>query len=284
MSVSGRVLRVISRTYGRGVACIGSRSLSLVSSSSSSSLGSSLLLRSARPSAAASAAAPRFGGWARSQRRALFIQTGDTPNPNGMKFFPDRTVLEEEHGSSADYRTRGDAAASPLAKALFRVPNVDGVFLGPDFVTITKPDAVDWDELKLDVFAAITEFFSLDLPVVDADFEATNDTAIHEDDSDVVQMVKELLEQRVRPAVQEDGGDIFFHGFDEATGTVQLRLAGSCAGCPSSSETLKHGVENMLMHYIPEVTSVEQIDAPESATPEEEADYSRKLKFAPTDN
>lgn len=228
----------------------------------------------------------RCGAIVRQQRRSLFIQTAETPNPNGLKFFPDRTVLEAENGTSADYRNLGQAAASPLAKALFRVPHVDGVFLGSDFITITKPDASEWDDMKLDVFAAITEFFATGQPVVDADYEATSDTAINADDSEVVQMVKELLEQRVRPAVQEDGGDIFFHGFDEQTGIVQLKLAGSCAGCPSSSETLKHGVENMLMHYIPEVTAVEQMDEglADGADAQEEADFSRKLKFSPTDS
>ena len=163
----------------------------------------------------------------------------------------------------AQYFQKADADhhKSPLAKRLFRIDGVTGVFLGKDFITVTKSKGMVWQSLKPDVFSTIMDFYAEGLEAVRAGADVgASDTTIHDDDDEVVAMVKELLETRIRPAVQEDGGDIFYVRFDEDTGIVWLRLAGSCSGCPSSSVTLKNGVENMLMHYIPEVTGVQAVE------------------------
>ncbi|GIL70652.1 hypothetical protein Vretifemale_1381 [Volvox reticuliferus] len=150
---------------------------------------------------------------------------------------------------------------SPLAKKLFSVDGITSVFFGSDFVTVTKRDDYTWPVLKPDIFAAIMDFYSSGEPLVsDAAALASSDTAIHPDDTEVVAMIKELLETRIRPAVQEDGGDIVYKGFEEDTGMVMVKLVGACSTCPSSTVTLKNGIENMLMHYIPEVKGV--IEAP----------------------
>lgn len=138
-------------------------------------------------------------------------------------------------------------------------------FFGHDFISVTKSEEVSWEQIKPHVFGTIMDFFAEGGPAITEVSDQPHDTMILDDDDEVVAMIKELLETRIRPAVQEDGGDIYFHGFDEATGVVSLQLAGSCAGCPSSSVTLKSGVENMLMHYIPEVQSVQQIEDSEIA-------------------
>lgn len=141
------------------------------------------------------------------------------------------------------------------------------VFFGSDFITVTKSDEISWDLLKPQVFAAIMDFYASGQPLIlDSATAASMDTAIQEDDSEIVAMIKELLETRIRPAVQDDGGDIEYVGFDPETGVVKLRMQGACSGCPSSSVTLKSGIENMLMHYVPEVKSVEQeLDEDEDA-------------------
>lgn len=197
------------------------------------------------------------------QQRGMFIQTQPTPNPASLKFLPGSPVLP---GDTAEYSSARAALGSPLAIALFRIDGVARVFLGADFITVTKKDEASWDVLKPEVFAAVMDFYSSGKPVIDA-AAAEASSSSGEQDSEVVEMIKELLETRIRPAVQEDGGDIDFHNFDEETGVVTLRMRGACSGCPSSSVTLKSGVESMLMHYIPEVTSVEQLmedeDAPE---------------------
>eukprot|EP00938_MAST-03A_sp_MAST-3A-sp1_P006241 g6241.t1 len=199
----------------------------------------------------------RFGGF-----RNLFIQTSSTPNPNGLKFQPaGKEVLPEEYGSSMDFRNLAQAQVSPLARRLFATPGVEGVFFGHDFITVTKDEDTAWEILKLDVFSVVMDFYAEGIPVISPEAERTADNlAILDDDSEVVAMIKELLETRIRPAVQEDGGDILFKGFDEDSGLVSLQMAGSCAGCPSSTVTLRHGVENMLMHYIPEVKGVFQVE------------------------
>lgn len=161
------------------------------------------------------------------------------------------------------------AQVSPLARALFRIPQVSRVFLGPDWVNVTIKESDEahekWTVVKHDVFAAITDFYASNAPVVLEGVELEeehSDTRILEDDSEAVKMIKELLETRIRPAVQEDGGDIVFKEFDEGSGIVRLQMQGACAGCPSSAVTLKQGIENMLMHYVPEVESVEEwVDA-----------------------
>ncbi|XP_010544182.1 PREDICTED: nifU-like protein 4, mitochondrial [Tarenaya hassleriana] len=190
------------------------------------------------------------------QRRTMFIQTQSTPNPSSLMFHPGKPVMEV---GSADFPNARSAMGSPLAKTIFAIDGVVRVFYGSDFVTVTKSDDVPWDVLKPEIFAAIMDFYSSGQPLfLDAEVAAAKDTAIHEDDSETVAMIKELLETRIRPAVQDDGGDIEYCGFDPETGIVKLRMQGACSGCPSSSVTLKSGIENMLMHYVSEVKGVEQ--------------------------
>ncbi|KAA3454250.1 nifU-like protein 4, mitochondrial [Gossypium australe] len=160
---------------------------------------------------------------------------------------------------SADFPNARSAMNSPLAKALYGIDGITRVFFGSDFITVTKSDDASWDLLKPEIFAAIMDFYSSGQPLfLDSKTASSMDTAIHEDDSETVAMIKELLETRIRPAVQDDGGDIEYRGFDPDTGVVKLKMQGACSGCPSSSVTLKSGIENMLMHYVPEVKGVEQ--------------------------
>lgn len=189
--------------------------------------------------------------------RTMFIQTQETPNPQSLKFLPGCTVLEG--GGTYDIPSIGNAQGSPLAKLLFRIEGVKGVFLGQDFITITKHDdeGYEWKIMKPEIFATIMDFFSSGLPILNADIETLGATEIYDDDDDTVAMIKELLDTRIRPTVQEDGGDIVYMGFDD--GVVKLKMQGSCTSCPSSIVTLKNGVQNMLQFYIPEVVSVEQI-------------------------
>ncbi|KAF7147183.1 hypothetical protein RHSIM_Rhsim03G0100800 [Rhododendron simsii] len=202
----------------------------------------------------------------RGQRRTMFIQTQSTPNPSSLMFYPGKQVMEV---GSADFPNARSAMNSPLAKALYGIDGITRVFFGSDFITVTKSDDVSWDIMKPEIFAAIMDFYTSGKPLfLDSNTAASMDTAIHEDDSETVAMIKELLETRIRPAVQDDGGDIEYRGFDPDTGIVKLRMQGACSGCPSSSVTLKSGIENMLMHYVPEVKSVEQEldDEDEAAT------------------
>ncbi|XP_042441897.1 nifU-like protein 4, mitochondrial [Zingiber officinale] len=193
-----------------------------------------------------------FGG----QRRSMFIQTESTPNPLSLMFYPGKPVMEI---GSSDFPTIRAAMISPLAKSLFGIDGVTRVFFASDFVTVTKSEKASWDFLKPEIFAAIMDFYSSGKPLfLDSNVVASMDTAILEDDSEIVAMIKELLETRIRPAVQDDGGDIEYCGFDSDTGIVKLKMQGACSGCPSSSVTLKSGIENMLMHYVPEVKGVEQ--------------------------
>ncbi|KAF3434487.1 hypothetical protein FNV43_RR25590 [Rhamnella rubrinervis] len=190
------------------------------------------------------------------QKRTMFIQTQSTPNPLSLMFYPGKPVMEV---GSADFPNTRTAMNSPLGKALFAIDGVTRVFFGSDFVTVTKTEDASWEFLKPEIFAAMMDFYSSGQPLfLDSETAVAKDTAIHEDDSETVAMIKELLETRIRPAVQDDGGDIEYRGFDQETGIVKLRMQGACSGCPSSSVTLKSGIENMLMHYVPEVKSVEQ--------------------------
>ncbi|CAM6085108.1 unnamed protein product [Calypogeia fissa] len=190
------------------------------------------------------------------QRRTMFIQTQSTPNPSSLMFFPGKPVMEV---GSSDFPNSRVAMGSPLAKSLFRIDGVIRVFFGADFVTVTKNEDDSWDVLKPEIFAAIMDFYTSKEPLFyDSQVKAASDTAINEDDDETVAMIKELLETRIRPAVQDDGGDIEFHGYDEETGIVKLKMQGACRGCPSSAVTLKTGIENMLMHYIPEIKAVEE--------------------------
>ncbi|CAF4930221.1 unnamed protein product [Pieris macdunnoughi] len=188
--------------------------------------------------------------------RTMFIQTQETPNPNSLKFLPGTQVLEP--GQTIDFPNIGAAQCSPLAKMIFRIEGVKAVFFGSDFITVTKQDDdVEWKLLKPDIFATIMDFFASGLPVV-TDAKPSGDTQINEDDDEIVQMIKELLDTRIRPTVQEDGGDVLFVDFKD--GILRLKMQGSCSSCPSSIVTLKNGVQNMMQFYIPEVLSVEQID------------------------
>ncbi|XP_045436811.1 NFU1 iron-sulfur cluster scaffold homolog, mitochondrial isoform X1 [Pipistrellus kuhlii] len=185
--------------------------------------------------------------------RHMFIQTQDTPNPNSLKFIPGKPVLETR---TMDFPTPATAFRSPLARQLFRIEGVKSVFLGPDFITVTKEsEELDWNLLKPDIYATIMDFFASGLPLVTE--ETSSGEAVSEEDDEVVAMIKELLDTRIRPTVQEDGGDVIYKGFED--GIVQLKLQGSCTSCPSSIITLKNGIQNMLQFYIPEVEGVEQV-------------------------
>mmetsp|Transcript_13308 Transcript_13308/g.26527 ORF Transcript_13308/g.26527 Transcript_13308/m.26527 type:complete len:321 (+) Transcript_13308:252-1214(+) len=205
------------------------------------------------------------------QKRSMFIQTQNTPNPTSLMFIPGKPVMEG--GGSANFSNAREAMASPLAKKLFLIDGVEQVFFATDFVTVSKSDDVSWSVIKPEVFAAITEFYANNEPILyDADKDpSSSDMTINEDDDEVVAMIKELLETRIRPAVQEDGGDIVFCGFDEDCGVVTLKMMGACSGCPSSSITLKSGIENMLMHYIPEVKGVVEAEADDAEIEGEKA-------------
>lgn len=201
-----------------------------------------------------------FGGFEGS--RSMFIEVHATPNINSLKFHPGRSVLKE---GTFDFPNARASMKSPLAKALFRIDGVSAVFFGPDFVTVTKSsDDVPWGEMKPEIFSAMMDFFASGAPILDDGAQgAPSDTLINEDDSEVVALIKELLDTRIRPAVQDDGGDISFVEFDEDTGVVIVQLQGACSTCSSSKVTLKSGVENMLMHYVPEVTEVVAMDIEE---------------------
>jgi Fe-S cluster biogenesis protein NfuA len=184
----------------------------------------------------------------------MFIQTEQTPNPQTLKFLPGREVMTD---GTADFRDETAAARSPLAQRLFQVEGVEGVFLGSDFISVTKPEDKEWYLLKPAILGIIMEHFTAGRPVL---LEETGeaDSGPAEEDSEVVTQIKELLDTRVRPAVAQDGGDIIFRGFEE--GVVMLTMQGACQGCPSSTATLKMGIENMLRHYIPEVVEVRAVD------------------------
>ena len=198
--------------------------------------------------------------------RSIFIQTADTPNPESVKFVPTGVPVLPSADVNGYYVTKSDAASdilrSPLAKQLFDVPGVKAVYLGSDFVTVTKFAEHKWKLLRPQLFEVLMEWADSKKPALLEQPEIT-DTTILDDDDEVVAMIKELIEARIRPAVQEDGGDIRYVGFEEETGIVTVQLAGSCVGCPSSSVTLKQGVENMLMHYVPEVTNVVALEEEE---------------------
>jgi Fe-S cluster biogenesis protein NfuA len=186
----------------------------------------------------------------------MFIETEGTPNPATLKFLPGRDVMGT--AGTADFAAATAAERSPLAQRLFALPGVARVFLGSDFITVTQTDAAEWPVLRPQVLGAIMEHYVAGLPVYES-LDAEGDGDFDPADSEIVEQIKELLDTRVRPAVAGDGGDIVFRGFRE--GIVKLHLQGACSGCPSSRATLKHGVENMLRHYVPEVVGVEQVDA-----------------------
>jgi len=180
----------------------------------------------------------------------LFIQTEQTPNPSTLKFLPGRVVMEK---GTLDFADSDSAKTSPLARRLFAIEGVDRVFFGSDFVTVTKAAEKDWQIMKPSILGGIMEHYTSGEPVVAADSSAAGEAAA--DDDEVVAQIKELLETRVRPAVAQDGGDIVFQDFRD--GVVYLHMQGSCSGCPSSTATLKMGIENLLKHYVPEVVEVQ---------------------------
>jgi Fe-S cluster biogenesis protein NfuA len=185
----------------------------------------------------------------------MFIQTEQTPNPATLKFLPGRLVMSS---GTANFTTPEAARVSPLAERLFALPEVAGVFFGTDFITVTKAGDGDWYQLKPAILATIMEHFTAGRPIMETGEAGTAAaTASEEDEDEIVAQIKELLETRVRPAVAQDGGDIIFHDFED--GIVYLHMQGSCSGCPSSTATLKAGIENMLRHYVPEVIEVRAV-------------------------
>ena len=183
----------------------------------------------------------------------MFIQTEATPNPATLKFIPGRPVLE--HGT-LDMRDPSDATKSPLAERLFGITGINGVFFGSDFITVSKADG-EWPQLKPAILGAIMEHFMSGAPLLRDNASAASSDAdefFEPADADTVATIKELIETRVRPAVANDGGDITFRGFRD--GVVYLDMKGACSGCPSSTATLRHGIQNLLKHYIPDVIEV----------------------------
>jgi Fe-S cluster biogenesis protein NfuA len=189
----------------------------------------------------------------------MFIQTEDTPNPLTLKLVPGREVSPE---GAWEFRSAAEAARSPLAEALFDIDGVTSVFFAPDYLTVTKAFGVDWKTIRAPILAAVMDFYQSGQPLYSAG-GASEDAGHAGGDYDadaaaIVEEIKDLLDTRIRPAVAQDGGDITFSRFEPDTGVVWLHMRGACAGCPSSAMTLKAGVENMLRHYVPEVTAVEQ--------------------------
>lgn len=185
----------------------------------------------------------------------MFIQTEPTPNPATLKFLPGRQVMP---AGTADFTSVEAAEPSPLAVRLFGIDGVTGVFLGGDFVTVTKDEGRDWQVMKPMVLGAIMEHFTSGQPVIHDAAVTTGADSADEEDDEIVSQIKELLDQRVRPVVARDGGDIVYRGFRD--GVVYLHMQGACSGCPSSTMTLKNGIENMLRHFVPEVRLVEAVN------------------------
>ena len=187
----------------------------------------------------------------------MFIQTEVTPNPATLKFLPGQSVMDS---GTANFPTREDAAASPLASRLYEIEGVNGVFFGANFITVTKADDREWNWLKPPVLGLIMKHFTSGASLFTdggTDSGAVSAHAASDEDDELVAQIKELLDTRIRPAVAQDGGDILFHGFEG--GVVYLQMQGSCSGCPSSTATLKAGIENMLRHYVPEVVEVRPV-------------------------
>jgi Fe-S cluster biogenesis protein NfuA len=184
----------------------------------------------------------------------MFIQTEPTPNPATLKFIPGKTVLGD---GTVDFRDKSEATASPLAMRLFEVDGVTGVFLGSDFISVTKSDSDEWQHIKPAILGAIMEHYMSGAPLVESGDDGSARERYDEKDEDTVKTIKELLDTRVRPAVANDGGDIVFQGFKD--GVVFLHMRGACSGCPSSTATLQHGIENLLKHFCPDVQEVRPV-------------------------
>jgi Fe-S cluster biogenesis protein NfuA len=187
----------------------------------------------------------------------MLIETETTPNPSTLKFMPGRKVMDM---GTRDFATPEEAEASPLAEALFTLGDVEGVFFGHDFVSVTVGPGSNWADVKPDVLSIMLDHFSGGMPLFKpasaAGISVAPEASFNDDpeDADIIDQIKDLIETRVRPAVANDGGDIIYQGFNK--GTVYLKMQGACAGCPSSTATLKHGIESLLKHYVPEVTEV----------------------------
>ncbi|WP_300542748.1 NifU family protein [Maricaulis sp.] len=187
----------------------------------------------------------------------MFIQTEATPNPNTLKFLPGRTISPD---GPREFESAEDADASPLAADLFLVDGVSGVFFGEDFIAVTKTDEYEWDQIKPFLLGAIMDGLQSGEPILGASESEVSHAAYDGESADVVNEIIELIDTRVRPAVANDGGDILFHSYAADSGIVRLRMRGACSGCPSSTMTLKAGIENLLKHYIPEIQGVEAVE------------------------
>ena len=185
----------------------------------------------------------------------MFIQTEETPNPSTLKFIPGKVLLE---GGTQEFKSKKDAKSNNLANMLFEDENVDGVFIGKDFITITKSDQVNWESLKPFILSKIHDFLSSGKKVESQNNKKKIKENYNKKDLEIVKQINDLLDERIKPAVAQDGGDISFVKFDD--GIVYLELRGACSGCPSSTITLKSGIENMLKYYIPEIVSVEAVN------------------------
>jgi Fe-S cluster biogenesis protein NfuA len=196
---------------------------------------------------------------ASTQIKSMFIQTEDTPNPATLKFLPGRDVVGKD-GTIREITRGEDVSRAPLAEMLFMIPDVHRVFFGTDYISVTRGEDAQWKHLKPAVLGAIMDFYVAGgVPLLDQLQEGNVDEQVYEGETlEIVEQIKELIELRVRPAVAQDGGDIVFRHFDVEDGSVYLEMRGACAGCPSSTMTLKSGIENLLKHYVPEVTRVEQ--------------------------
>lgn len=204
--------------------------------------------------------------------RNLFIQTAETPNEHALKFLPSMNILRENE--TREFLSGRDAACSPLAVKLFAIDGIKSVMLGSNFITVEKHNqGEDWALLKPEIFSILTESLTSGTPVINADEVLSNDIGFDEDDDEVVAMIKELIFTRIRPAIQDDGGDIEFDSFEEDTGVVYLKLKGACRSCDSSAVTLKNGIESMLKYYIEEVQEVRQMDASDEKQADEAAHH-----------
>ncbi len=188
----------------------------------------------------------------------MFIETQDTPNPASLKFLPGRAVLA--NGVSPMELAKGDDVSNaPLAEMLFSIPGVERVFFGSDFISVTRSAKEDWPHLKPAVLGAIMDYYIAGGPLIGDQEDKAEEEKYEGEVLEIVNQIKELIDTRVRPAVAQDGGDILFKRYDKDSGIVFLQMKGACAGCPSSSMTLKSGVENLLKHYVPEVAGVEEV-------------------------
>lgn len=186
----------------------------------------------------------------------MFIQTESTPNPNTLKFLPGREISP---GAPREFESADDAENSPLASDLFLIEGVSGIFFGEDFIAVTKTDAVDWDHIKPFLLGAIMDGLQSGRPILGEETGEGGHANYDGESSEVVKEIIALIDTRVRPAVAQDGGDILFHSYNSEDGIVRLKMRGACSGCPSSTMTLKAGIENLLKHYIPEIQAVEAV-------------------------